>query len=89
MLCILYIRFRNVPKCPTRPPKAYGLSAAQSSTWEMKRWVAGETGAHFLDANACGCEFNTIDFMHLTKKGHAALAAALAKLVPELLSQEQ
>ena len=41
MLCILYIRFRNVPKCPNRPPKAYGLSAAQSSTWEMKRWVAG------------------------------------------------
>ena len=46
--------------------------------------VAEETGAHFLDAGACGCEFNTIDYMHLTKKGHAALAAALGRLVPQL-----
>ena len=47
--------------------------------------VAEETGCHFLDADGCGCEFNTIDYMHLTKKGHMALAAALAKLVPGLL----
>ena len=47
--------------------------------------VAEEVGCHFLDANACGAEFNTIDFMHLTSRGHANLAAALAKLVPTLL----
>ncbi len=47
--------------------------------------VAEETGCHFLDANQVGAEFNTIDFMHLTRKGHAALADALAKLVPTLL----
>ena len=42
-------------------------------------------GVHFLDAGAIGCEFNKIDYMHLTKKGHAALAEALACAVPELL----
>ncbi len=47
--------------------------------------VAEETGCHFLDANQAGAEFNTTDFMHLTRKGHAALANALAKLVPTLL----
>lgn len=50
---------------------------------EEYRRVAAETGAHFLDA--CECEFNSIDYMHLTKKGHADLAAILAKLVPSFL----
>ena len=44
----------------------------------------GLTGAHFLDAGALGCEFNQIDYMHLTRKGHARLAEALAELVPQL-----
>ena len=51
---------------------------------EYKR-VAAEVGCHFLDANEIGAEFNTIDFMHLTRRGHATLAAALAELVPTLL----
>ena len=41
-------------------------------------------GCHFLDAQELGCEFNQVDFMHLTRKGHATLADALAKVVPEL-----
>ena len=40
-------------------------------------------GCHFLDA--AGCEFNQIDFMHLTKQGHAALAHTLAELIPTLI----
>mgnify|MGYP002514905041 CR=1 FL=1 len=40
-------------------------------------------GCHFLDAN--GCEFNKIDFMHLTRNGHAQLAEKLAALIPSLL----
>ncbi|MCF2595560.1 GDSL-type esterase/lipase family protein [Pseudoflavonifractor phocaeensis] len=47
--------------------------------------VAAETGVHFLDANQVGCAFNQVDFMHLTREGHAALAAALAELIPTLL----
>lgn len=49
------------------------------------RRVAEEVGCSFLDANEIGAEFNTIDFMHLTKKGHATLAAKLAQLVPTLV----
>ena len=40
-------------------------------------------GAHFLDAK--DCEFNQVDGMHLTKKGHAQLAQLLARTVPGLL----
>lgn len=40
-------------------------------------------GAHFLDA--AHCEFNQVDYMHLTRKGHATLAETLAQLVPTLL----
>lgn len=42
-------------------------------------------GVHFLDADAVNCEFNQIDYMHLTQKGHAALADALGTLVPQLV----
>ena len=42
-------------------------------------------GCHFADAGAMGCEFNTVDYMHLTRKGHATLAENLAQLVPALV----
>ena len=42
-------------------------------------------GVHFLDAGKLGCEFNTVDYMHLTAKGHTTLADALGKLIPTLL----
>ena len=42
-------------------------------------------GCHFLDAEALGCEFNQIDFMHLTRAGHATLAAALSQTIPQLV----
>jgi len=40
-------------------------------------------GCHFMDA--AGCEFNQVDYMHLTRKGHAQLAERLAALVPTLV----
>lgn len=40
-------------------------------------------GCHFLDA--AGCEFNQIDHMHLTRKGHAQLAERLAGTIPGML----
>ena len=39
-------------------------------------------GCRFL--NAGECEFNQVDYMHLTRKGHAQLAALLAEVVPGL-----
>ena len=40
-------------------------------------------GCHFMDAD--GCEFNKVDYMHLTRKGHAQLAERFAQLVPQLV----
>ena len=40
-------------------------------------------GVHFMDA--AGCDFNRIDYMHLSRKGHAQLAEKLAALVPTIL----
>lgn len=45
--------------------------------------AAALTGVHFLDAAAC--QFNPIDHMHLTRKGHSQLAHMLAELVPTLV----
>ena len=42
-------------------------------------------GCHFLDARDLGAEFNTVDYMHLTRQGHANLAENLAKKIPELI----
>lgn len=42
-------------------------------------------GCHFLDAQQMGCQFNDIDCMHLTRKGHETLATALAEKIPQLL----
>lgn len=49
------------------------------------RAVASQCGCHFLDSNELGCLFNTVDFMHLTREGHAVLAACLAKQIPGFL----
>lgn len=45
--------------------------------------AAERLNCHFLDAE--GCEFNTVDHMHLTRRGHRQLAEKLASLVPTLL----
>ena len=50
---------------------------------EQFRIVAERQGVHFLDA--ADCAFNQVDFMHLTRKGHAQLAELLAKEVPGLI----
>lgn len=45
---------------------------------------AEANGCAFLDAEGIA-EFNKVDFTHLTRKGHASLAAKLAELVPGLV----
>jgi len=46
--------------------------------------TARVTGVSFLDAEGIA-EFNPVDGMHLTAKGHRQLAARLAELIPELI----
>lgn len=42
--------------------------------------VAERNSVHYLDAK--DCEFNPVDFTHLTKKGHAQLARLLSNAIP-------
>ncbi len=42
-------------------------------------------GCHFLDAGEAGCQFNQIDYMHLTKQGHRTLADTLVQIIPQLI----
>jgi hypothetical protein len=52
--------------------KSRGLAA-----WYRR--IADQEGCGFLDAD--GCEFNRIDFMHLTRRGHAQLADLLHRWI--------
>ena len=65
---------------------AMGLGCAAKSR-ELAKWyapVAANQGCAFLDAQGVA-EFNEVDYMHLTRKGHAQLAAKLAQIVPTLV----
>lgn len=42
-------------------------------------------GCHYFDANTVVTEYNKIDYMHLNKEGHEALADSLAKLIPSFV----
>lgn len=45
--------------------------------------LAARLGCHFLDA--AGCEVNSVDYTHLSRKGHADLARLLAGKVTEII----
>ncbi len=65
--------------------EAMGITCAEKSEQLAEKFAAQAklTGCHFLDA--ADCPTNTIDYMHLSKAGHALLAEKLAALVPALL----
>ena len=46
--------------------------------------VAERNGVHYLNAGEF-CEFNPVDFTHLTAQAHRLLAAKLAELVPQIV----
>ena len=46
--------------------------------------VAAAQGCAYLDAEGIA-EFNKVDYMHLTRKGHSQLAAKLSEIVPTLV----
>ena len=78
---------RGVETSPVAQEMGVGCVEKSQRLPGQFRAVAKETGCHFLDANQVGCEFNAIDFMHLTRRGHGQLAAALAELVPSLCGE--
>jgi lysophospholipase L1-like esterase len=63
-----------------------GVTCAEKSR-ELAQFyapVAKAQGCAFLDAEGVA-EFNKVDFMHLSRKGHAQLAEKLTQLVRELV----
>ncbi len=67
-----------------------GAGCAEKSR-ELARFykaVADRTGCHFLDAEN-HAEFNKTDGMHLTRNGHASLAAHLATIVPGMVNKHE
>ena len=73
----LYLRPEGEPMGPGCPEKSRGVAKYYAA-------VAQNQGCAFLDAEGIA-EFNTLDCMHLTRKGHRQLAERLSVLVPELL----
>ena len=65
-----------------------GCPEKSGSLAKFYRAVAERRGCAFLDAEGIA-EFNRTDCMHLTRKGHAALAQTLAKLVPQLVNDHE
>ena len=65
---------------------AMGLGCAAKSRELAKYYapVAQNQGCAFLDAEGVA-EFNEVDYMHLTRRGHAQLAVRLAETVPTLV----
>ena len=63
-----------------------GLGCVEKSRELAPRYreLAQNQGCAFLDAEGLA-EFNKLDCMHLTRKGHRQLAEALSALVPELV----
>lgn len=67
-----------------------GAGCAEKSK-ELARFyreVAHRRGCAFLDAEGIA-EFNRTDCMHLTRNGHANLARQLARLVPQLVNNNE
>ena len=62
-----------------------GMGAVEKSEKlaDYYRKKAELLGIHFMDA--AGCEFNELDFMHLTKKGHRQLADRFLEKISQIL----
>lgn len=67
---------------PAGIPMGYGCPEKSRALAPYYRELAERRGCSFLDAEGIA-EFNTLDCMHLTRRGHSQLAAKLAALVPE------
>ena len=73
----LYLRPEGVPMGAGCPEKSRELAKNYAQT-------AQNQGCFFLDAEGVA-EYNRIDCMHLSRRGHAQLAEKLAQIIPEIL----
>lgn len=62
-----------------------GCAEKSEGLAEEYKWIAELMGCHYFDANTVVKENNQIDYMHLTKEGHQALASVFAQLVRKLI----
>ena len=74
----------NMEQSDVMPAMGLGCAAKSRQLAKYYAPVAESHGCAFLDAEGVA-EFNQVDYMHLTKKGHAQLAARLAEIVPTLV----
>ena len=65
------------------PCMGFGCAAKSRGLAHYYQERAELLGCHFMDA--AGCEFNHVDYMHLSRRGHAQLAQRFAGLVPTLV----
>lgn len=74
----------QVAEDPARHHMGRGCVEKSQALAPCLKAVADANGCTFLDAEGLA-EFNAIDGMHLTAKGHRQLAGQLAALIPALL----
>ena len=82
---ILVICPPHIHEGPTFPEMGQGIVEKSQQLAQQYELKADLLGCAFLDAEGVA-EFNRVDQMHLTRKGHRQLADKLAELVPGLLS---
>ena len=68
---------------PTVDTHGYGAAEKAGQLARYYAAAAQRQQVHFMDA--AGCPMNKVDYMHLTRAGHAILARRLIALVPELV----
>lgn len=75
----------DIVTCPTLNGMGFDCVAKSQQLPAYYQELATLLGCHFLDVGLLGCQFNTIDYMHLTAHAHQLLADKLIRLVPSLI----
>lgn len=83
IVCPPHIR-RELYDNPCGVPMGNGCIEKSQELARYLEPTARNLGAAFLDAQTCA-EFNTVDGMHLTARGHRQLAEKLAEIIPGLV----
>ena len=83
IVCPPHIR-RELYDNPCGVPMGNGCIEKSQELARYLEPTARNLGAAFLDAQTCA-EFNTVDGMHLTARGHWQLAEKLAEIIPGLV----